>query len=144
MNKNEINDIVSKLLSDGIKLPEIQEILKKEYKTPMTFLDLRILAAELEDVDWKSHDPTKDEQNEESDDKSPEPGDGTTTIEISKLIRPGAIANGSVKFGSGATADWMLTHMGQLSLDNNVGEPTPEDLQDFQTKLQEELSQSRF
>lgn len=143
MSDKATKDIVYNLLNDGIKLSEIQQILKSDHDVTMTFLDLRLLAAEFEDVDWKKLDP-EIKVVEDKDEKTPEPGDGRTTIDISKLVRPGSVANGSVKFGSGATADWMLSQQGQLSLDNNVGEPTPEDIQDFQTELQEQLSQSRY
>jgi len=143
MSDTKTEEIVYKLLNDGVKLSEIQVLLKDEHGINMTFLDLRLLAAELENVDWGQHDPVQ-EESEEGGEKTPESGDGTTTIEVSKLVRPGSVANGSVKFASGATADWLLTQMGQLSLDNNVGEPTPEDLQEFQIKLQEELSQRSY
>ena len=135
-------EIVYGLLNEGVKLPEIQNLLKSEHSIVLTFLDLRMLAADFDDVDWGKHDPEKVEDTKDAE-KVAGPGDGTTTIEISKLVRPGSVANGSVKFGSGATADWMLSQMGQLSLDNNIGEPTPEDVQHFQEKLQEELGQGR-
>ena len=142
MTNQKTVDIVKTFLNDGKKLSDIQDILKNEFNVKMTFLDLRLLAAEIENIDWKKQDPKP--QIVKKDEKLPEPGDGTTTIETSKLIRPGSVANGSVKFGSGATADWALGQMGQLSLDNNVGEPTPEDIQEFQAKLQEELSQGQY
>lgn len=143
MSDMKTKEIIYTLLNDGVKLSDIQVILKEKHEITMTFLDLRLLAAELENVDWGQHDPEQEDAEEESE-QTPEPGDGTTTIEVSKLVRPGSVANGSVKFASGATADWLLTQMGQLSLDNNVGEPTPDDLQEFQIKLQEELSQGRY
>jgi len=135
-------DIVYKLLNDGVKLSDIQDILKNGHSINMTFLDLRLLAAELENVNWGQHDPVAEEPEEEA--QVQLEGDGTTTVEISKLVRPGSVANGSVKFASGATADWMLSQMGQLGLDNNVGEPTPEDLEDFKVELQQVLAQGGF
>jgi len=143
MSDQKTKEIVYNLLNDGIKLSEIQDVLKNEHQINMTFLDLRLLAAGLENVDWGQHEPEQ-EAEEDAQDAVPQSGDGETHIEVSKLARPGAIANGSVQFASGATADWLVTSMGQLSLENNIGEPTPEDIQDFQVKLQDALAQGRF
>jgi hypothetical protein len=57
-------------------------------------------------------------------------------VEISKLVKPGAVAHGSVKFPSGASGDWILDQTGRLGLENSKGKPTPEDLQAFQEELQ--------
>ena len=74
----------------------------------------------------------------------PEDGDGDaapaqagkTTVELSPIAKPGTVANGSVKFGSGVTADWYLDQTGRLGLTNNTGKPTETDIMEFQEELQ--------
>jgi hypothetical protein len=133
----------------------------------MTFLDLRLLASELENVDWESFNKEDETPEEESalDGTVDSPGEdsmgeddafdvadaaleasqdapsgGQTVVELSKLARPGAVASGSVKFGSGASAEWILDQLGRLALNNATGEPTQEDIQDFQVELQKALT----
>ena len=64
---------------------------------------------------------------------------GKTTVELSPLVRPGAIASGSVKFGSGASADWFLDQQGRLGLEKAKGQPDRQDIQEFQIELQKAL-----
>ncbi len=139
MSDSTTLQIVGSLLNNGVKLTDIQDILKEEHSINMTFLDLRLMAAELENVDWGKHDPKQPDPEDEVPVEVPV-GDGVTTVEVSKLVRPGSVANGSVKFASGASADWLLTQQGQISLENSVGEPTSSDIEDFQVKLQEVLT----
>ncbi len=64
---------------------------------------------------------------------------GKTTVELSKLVKPGTVANGSVKFGSGVTADWYLDQYGRVGLGNPSGKPTEMDITEFQVELQKLL-----
>lgn len=156
MQKEEIKKLVSTLLNKGISLSDIQKQLQSEYAVKMTFLDLRLIASEIESVDWskqksdmaakKAEEKAKEEKKKEengSEDAEEDAGGGKTVVEVSKLTRPGSVANGSVKFASGAKADWVLDQYGRLGLDKPEGEPTPEDLKEFQTELQKLLSRSR-
>ena len=137
MTKDELKKSIVKLLNEGHSLSDIQTILDEKYNEKMTFMELRILASELEDVDWTKGEP-KDEEPEadEEKDKSAEDTDGQTVVEISKLQRPGIALSGSVKFASGASADWVLDQMGRLGFEKSVGKPTEEDLKEFQEELQ--------
>lgn len=156
MDQNEIKKLVAQYLNEGIELSEIQDILKNEHNTNMTFLELRLLASELENVDWaalKQEEETEEEAKEEDDKiddtsteedlttpEGEEAQPGNTVVEVNKLVRPGAVANGSVKFGSGASAEWVLDQFGRLGLDKTQGKPTPEDLEEFQIELQKALA----
>ncbi len=121
----------------------------------MTFLDLRILASELEQIDWaevsgenaeKAKKEAQMESERESQGSPVDDGmadavpDGGTVVEVSKLARPGSVANGSVKFASGASAEWVLDQSGRLALSNASGEPTQDDIKDFQLELQKALA----
>ena len=58
-------------------------------------------------------------------------------------MRPGAVASGSVKFASGVSAEWVIDQSGRLGLNNASGEPTEDDIKDFQKELQKALSKGR-
>jgi hypothetical protein len=148
---DKIKSFVAELLNQGVSLSDIQKRLHDEMNSKMTFLDLRLLASELEEVDWtkqkadidaaKAEEKAKEEKVKEEEEKKAEgDGGGKTVVELSKLKRPGAVANGSVKFASGIKADWVLDQMGRLGLENNDGEPNEEDIQQFQAELQKLLA----
>ena len=158
MDRNEIKKTVLEGLQKGLTLTDIQKTLHEKGEI-ITFLDLRLLASELENLDWKTlageKEPPKKEaaitkENEEvdaelegaeSDEISGDKGEwsGATVIEVSKLVRPGAALSGSVKFASGVKADWVLDQMGRLGLEKPTGKPTPEDIKEFQVELQKKL-----
>ena len=75
--------------------------------------------------------PVQEEAAEEAQQPS-----GGTQVELSPIARPGAVASGTVKFGSGVTADWVLDRTGRIGLDNPTGSPTQQDIQEFQMELQ--------
>ena len=64
-------------------------------------------------------------------------------VEINKIARPGAVLSGSVKFASGASAQWVLDQFGRLMFENAKGKPTKEDLVEFQEELQKKVSGGR-
>lgn len=53
----EIKRFIAEQLASGISLSEIQKLVNEKFQTKLTFLDIRILASELENVDWNAHDP---------------------------------------------------------------------------------------
>ena len=59
MDEMVIKKFVAQKLHEGFKLSDIQNMLAEELDCKMTFLDLRLMAAELEDVDWSKFDPAE-------------------------------------------------------------------------------------
>lgn len=159
MDQEQIRITIAKLLADSVPLSDIQDILKNEHQVNMTFLELRLLASELDDIDWSKLNKggdDKEEKPEAGDQMTEEPvepetmeaepvleeeaSSGNTVVEMNKIARPGAVASGTVKFASGVTAEWILDQFGRLGLDKPSGQPTPEDLQKFQAEIQKVLS----
>ena len=64
MDDMKIKQFVAKKLHEGVKLTDIQTQLVDELGCKMTFLELRLLAAELEDVDWSQFDPQEKKAEE--------------------------------------------------------------------------------
>ena len=144
MSELEMKKFIAGQLNDGVSLNEIQKLIAEKFNKKMTFLDLRILASELEGVEWKKQDPEPVKVEEPEEGKAEKAGvAGKTVVEISKLVRPGAVASGTVKFASGASAEWLIDQMGRLGLNNPQGEPTEADIKDFQKELQKEISKGR-
>ncbi len=145
MDEIKVKKIIAQELNNGQSLSQIQDLLKDEYQHKLTFLELRLLAAEVETIDWKSFEETPEENDKETEAQAEEQdnpvlANGITKIEESSLVRPGSLTHGTVTFISGAKAEWILENTGRLGLDNVVGQPTESDLSDFQVKLQSMLS----
>ena len=165
MTNDEIKAFIAEKVSEGISLSKIQDALLSEKGVRMTYMELRMLASEIETADWQKLDKQKaaetpqppsppapaeenalddeaenefipDEEQPDGNPEEPAKMRGKTTVELSKLVKPGTVANGSVKFGSGATADWFLDQMGRLALANAVGKPDQTDIEEFQQELQ--------
>ena len=154
-----IKRLMAEELRNGKSLSEIQKLVNEKFSLRMTYMEIRILASELESVDWKSLDPraqaeaakrAKEEAEKaeaeasgdipeaaEGEAAAPAGAAGKTVVELSKLARPGMMLSGTVKFASGSTAEWYVDNMGRLGLENLKGEkPTPEDIEAFQIELE--------
>lgn len=149
MDTKERNRLIAEMLGKGMSLSDVQKALATEHDITMTYLDLRMIAADLP-VNWAKQDAAK-----KAKDKSPAPtaslaaaepsaaaGKGRTRVTISKVIRPGAAASGDVVFASGAKAEWFVDTMGRLGLNPAPGSARPDeqDIQEFQVELQRQLS----
>lgn len=155
METKEIKRVVALLLREGRSLSDIQKELQDKHEVKMTFLDLRLLAAEIEEIDWefqaeeeaKKEQEAKEAEKKEADDEletenidDEDDIPGKTVVELSKLARPGAAMCGHVTFASGVKADWFIDQLGRLGLEKNTGQPTPQDIQEFQIELQNALA----
>ena len=151
-NENEIKKFMAKKIKEEVSLAEIQKLIEDKFKKRMTFLDVRLMASTLDSIDWeeKAAKETAEELAEKESaeaEKESEEGDASAEaqsgchVEISKLVKPGAAAHGSVKFPSGASGNWVLDQTGRLGMEKTEGEPTEDDLKAFQTELQNMFSQ---
>jgi len=155
-----IKRFMAEELQKGESLSDIQKMVNEKFSVHLTYMDIRILASELETIDWEALDPraqeakakrAKEEAEKAAAAETPEaaeavaadgaeaaaPATGKTVVELSKLARPGMMLSGTVKFASGSTAEWYIDQMGRLGLENLKGEkPTPEDVEAFQIELE--------
>jgi hypothetical protein len=85
------------------------------------------------------------EDEEEVGSPAPAPA-GTVSVEIDRIVRPGAVVSGSVTFSDGVSAKWALDQTGRLMLDpGNAGyQPTAPDVQAFQRELSKQLQRHGF
>ena len=141
-NIAEIKKFMAEKIAEKISLSDIQTFVNEKFNTRMTFMDIRILASELE-VDWQSEEKTETpEAEEEKENKKTETAaPAKTTVELNKIVRPGALASGSVHFASGVYAEWYIDNSGRMGLDKVTGgKPTEQDIEDFQVEMQKIFS----
>jgi len=154
---------VAQWVADGESLSSIQEKISTEFGVKLTYMETRFL---VEDLDLALVDPEVPAEEAEAaqpaDAPDAGPGDdpvdledagfdgaagaGRVSVEVDKLTRPGAVVSGSVTFSDGKTATWMLDQMGQLRLmpAQEGYQPGEDDIQAFQTALQDELRKQGF
>lgn len=150
---------VTAWVAEGCGLSEIQRRIASEFKLRPTFMDVRFLildlGLEIKDA-TASAKKTKDAEDETQavtddadDDVTPEEaldGVGGVTVEVDRLIKPGALISGTVVFSDGMKATWMLDQAGRLALDPAQPgyRPGPEDIEGFQRALQEEMMKKGY
>ncbi|MBO5960090.1 MAG: hypothetical protein J6Q65_08200 [Lentisphaeria bacterium] len=157
MTQDEIKQFIADKTAAGATLVEIQDALAAQ-GVKMRFMELRLLAAEIESVlakkeaDKAATVAPAETAPEQQDNASAAPAAtpapeqpagekvrGATTVSVSPIQRPGFAMTGSVVFGSGVTADWYVDQTGRLGLDNASGQPDEQDIQEFQIELRKAL-----
>ena len=61
---------------------------------------------------------------------------GKTQVTVDEITPPHALMAGKVLFKSGAQGAWDIDRTGRINWDVTLGEPTADDLREFETELQ--------
>lgn len=146
-------DSVRQWVAEGCGLTEIQKRLNDEFKLSVTFLDLRFLVLDLGLVIKEQSKNTSAgldlakaapvQPDAESSEMAPDNAGGVA-VTLDRIVKPGSVVSGTVRFSDGVSATWMLDQLGRLALDTGKPNyrPSPEDVQAFQGELRN-LLQSR-
>jgi hypothetical protein len=149
---------VAEWFEAGASLDEIQKRLKSEFGVHVTYLDLRLMVAELpQPQEEEPETPQPPEIPEEPDctegQNLPETPDASTppegqespeadvALDLDAITIPGTMASGGVTFSDGTKGKWYLDGYGRLGLDGIPPgyRPNPADAALFQTRLMELL-----
>jgi hypothetical protein len=150
-------------VKEGCGLSEIQRRLASEFGLRPTFMDVRFLILDLgleikeknasravpkaaePEVDAPLEDVADDGFPEEAGDL-PAEGPGGVSVEVDRIMKPGALVSGTVTFSDGVKAAWMLDQYGRLALDAKQPgyRPSPEDIEGFQVALQKEVAKKGY
>ena len=163
----ELTDVqkqaVAKWVAEKRSIGEIQKLLQEQFQISMKYIDVRFLlidlGMQLQDRETKAASPADlgvlgkgnaapDAPEAASDvieDLGPAAAGGVK-VEIDRIMKPGALVSGTVKFTDGVSAVWMLDQYGRLALDaSRPGyRPSQEDLQAFQAEVGRELQKKGF
>ena len=147
---DEQKSVVSQWVSEGESIAKIQNLLKENFNLGLTYMDVRFLVDDLGVVYKDSNETLGDEDDTESEieEITKESSDPSgVTVDVDSVIRPGSLVSGNVRFSDGKILGWQLTSSGQLGLipgDDTEYRPSNEDLQSFQTQLQDVLKEKGF
>lgn len=133
-------------VADGMKLSDFQKRLETDFGLRLTYMDVRMLVADLQ-VMPKDPEPPK----------TPEPAPGTpapdatapaeplapggVTVTVDAVTRPGAVVSGKVTFSDGEKATWLVDQYGRPGMmpETKGYRPSQTDMQEFQMALEREL-----
>ncbi len=164
----EQKQAVSGWIADGKSVSEIQDLLRSELEIALTYMAVRFLVDDLglqlrdaepepDPADAAAEEGSQEASEEEA--PGPEPdgapdasqdaggqSEGSVSLTVDKITRPGAIVSGSTTFSDGNKAEWMLDQMGRLGVVPEVEgyKPSAGDVAAFQASLQEELQKLGF
>ncbi len=148
---------VTKWILEGRSLADVQRSLREDLGISMTYMDVRFLVDDL-DIEVAKKEPEAPELSEVEavEDVTAEPAEaelveesanGAVTVDVDAIMRPGSLVSGTVVFSDGVSLSWQLSAAGQLGLipgDDPEYRPNPEDLQSFQSQLEEVLRKKGF
>ena len=154
---------VTQWIQKGRSLADVQRSLREDFEISITYMDVRFLVDDL-DIAVVEAEPEAPEV-EAGEDATTEPaeaelvddggngavtvdgGNGAVTVDVDAIPRPGSLVNGTVVFSDGVSLGWQLSAAGQLGLipgDDPEYRPNPEDVQSFQSQLEEVLRKKGF
>lgn len=140
--------------AEGANLNQIQDRLKTEFALVLTYLEARLLVAEvgvrLKDKERPVEKPAEPEPApaapEAAEDASAGEATGAVQLSVDTITVPGALASGKVTFSDGVAAAWYVDQMGRLGLSGAPQgyQPPPGDVPVFQQQLDRALMQAGF
>jgi hypothetical protein len=146
---------VSAWVAEGATLSQIQERLSSQLEVSMTYMDVRFLVDDLNLALIEKEEPKVPEEPvtdaAPAADAAAAPaetaqGAGVVTVEVDTIAQPHAMVSGHVTFSDGEKADWYIDHQGRPGMAARTPgyRPTPQDITDFQTKLDAALRQAGY
>ncbi|HEY2574112.1 MAG TPA: hypothetical protein VGH65_08585 [Verrucomicrobiaceae bacterium] len=152
--------------AEGASLNQIQDRLKQEFELALTYLDIRLLVAELGvKIQEKPKEepakmpaaasPPKQAADEDFADEAAEfepapppagPGAPKVTVTVDAIAIPGMLASGKTTFSDGKSAAWYLDELGRLGMKATEPgyKPPPSDIPVFQRELDLALKRAGF
>jgi hypothetical protein len=156
---------VANWIAEGLKLSDIQKRIASDLGVNLTYMEVRFLVDDLKltpkDAE-RAKTPELGRVTPAAPESTPPPGPaakpaasapappgrkpGGVSVTVDELARPGAMVSGKVTFSDGNVAEWFLDQTGRLGLSpvQQGYRPSPQDVQSFQTELQNELARFGF
>jgi hypothetical protein len=138
---------VAQWLNQGAKLSEVQDRLAKEFGLRLTYMEVRLLVADLK-LQVKDPEPESSEAVQAAGRQADKPAAASSRVRVTvdELTKPGAVVSGKVTFSDGQKADWYLDQTGRLGLATEKPgyRPSAADVEEFQQQLERELAKYGF
>lgn len=136
----------------GESLGAIQKKLQEEFGLQMTYMEMRMLIADLE-VSLRDKEQDRPKPAAETPaspiaepDAKPKKAGAGVTVNLDNIAQPNTMVSGSVQFSDGENAYWAIDAMGRLALESNTPgyRPKEQDLVAFQSELRQAIRRAGF
>ena len=146
LSEDQVNQLKS-WADDGAQLGDLQNKINEAFGLKATYLDTRFilldLGIELIDPNAEAEpvEPSEDPITEEAPSLEASPVESESAsgvrVTLDQITEPGMMYNGFVTFSDGVEARWFIDNTGRpgLKAENKEYQPSPEDIQTFQTEL---------
>ncbi len=161
----EQKNTIAQWVADGASIADVQKNIRDTFGLSMTYMDVRFLVDDLNLTLQDKAEPVAEEtavetapaeapfQAEENssapspnEEAAPPPASGQVRVTVDPVQRPGVALGGRVTFSDGLTGQWQLDSYGQLGFvpPHQGYQPTPADIQAFQSALQQEVAKMGY
>jgi hypothetical protein len=138
----------------GDSLGTIQKKLQENYGVQMTYMETRMLVADLE-VSLRDKEQNQAKQSAAAEGTPSAEGEPETpvkktgagvTVSLDSIAQPNTMVSGSVQFSDGERAFWAIDGMGRLAFDPDTPgyRPKEQDLAAFQTELRQAVRRAGY
>jgi hypothetical protein len=140
--------LVEQWAAEGATLNQIQDRLRSECDTTLTYMETRLLIMEL---GVKIQDKPREVPPEEKPEPPPAepladgevagtevaPADGSLRVSVDEVPPPGAAISGRASFSDGVTVQWFMDEQGRFGMRGPAPgyQPPPADIPAFQAEL---------
>jgi hypothetical protein len=134
-------------ITTGLSVPAIYKLISNEWKNPMTYMELKFAIDDLNlEFPKEIKIPEAEAKKEDLIPLNGEEEPHKVTMEIDKIMRPGAIISGTVAFSDGMTGSWQLDQRGRIAISpaTEAYHPSQEDIHEFEKQLQEALHKAGY
>ena len=138
MSDEQLN-MVRQWASEGVDLNGIQKKLQSECGVHMTYMEVRFLLLDHH-IDIATEAPEKKEAEPEAPAPEAAPAVDKVQVSLDDLQLPGALLSGKAVFPGGASGAWMIDQFGRFGWSELNGQPSPDEMSDFQKELSALLS----
>ena len=131
---------ISHWVREGLGLSDIQKRMREDLDLSLTYMEVRFLIDDL-NLELADNRPAEAPAPSDSLETEPEAPPGGLSVEVDRVVQPGAVASGSVTFSDGMKATWGIDNYGRLMLqaEQKGYKPSQEDVEAFQRELQKKL-----
>jgi hypothetical protein len=156
--------VVTQWVQEGRSLADVQRSLREDFEISMTYMDVRFLVDDLDIAVVEADDEAAEAAEpaealsteaesaaaESAETEVVEASEGSASavrVDVDAIMRPGALVSGTVQFSDGVSLGWQLSATGQLGLipgDDPEYRPSAEDVQSFQSQLEEVLRKKGY
>ena len=133
----DVLNMVRQWAAAGTDLNGIQKNLQTACGIHMTYMDVRFLLLDHGiEIATEPEAPAEQPETTEAAAEAPAPeAPGRPKVTLDDIQLPGTLISGKVEFPGGVRGGWMIDQMGRFGWSELSGQPSPDEMRDFEREL---------